>query len=189
METDAKGQLGGLDTTDETRKRFAKESWGWKCGTCGRSNQDIIVESEERAKEVAASQPSTEQKEVEIPQELKMGFKDELGASKKEEDNETAEIAEGFVPTAPVCDNAHTSSSAAPMPEGDVRNRQPRPAQAVPQPTATVPVQPEQRMQQQPPQPVQLHPGDTGVPVWIDRAIVGLVVLLGMLVLKVLFGS
>lgn len=197
METSAAGQLGGLDTTDDTRRRWAKESLGWKCATCGRTNREIMEEAEERSKEVAEAQGGEDKKEVEIPEGLKMGFKDEMVAKSpdeaRQEDRETAEIAEGFVQTAPTVEaTAHTSSSSAQETTGDVRNRQPRPAQGVPQPTPTAP-QPEQRPQQPPPQTpqelLQLRDSDTGVPVWIDRAIVGLVVLLGMLVLKVLFGS
>ncbi|KAL1835910.1 hypothetical protein VTJ49DRAFT_5894 [Mycothermus thermophilus] len=34
METDPKGQLGGVDASEEVRRRLAGESRGWKCGVC-----------------------------------------------------------------------------------------------------------------------------------------------------------
>ena len=95
MITDAKGQVGGYDTTEAVRKRLAAESRSFKCATCGETNEDIIKASEERAKEM-----ETGDEEVEVPEELNLGFKDEMEAKKNkqqaDEDSETAELAEGF---------------------------------------------------------------------------------------------
>ncbi|TVY51210.1 Ubiquitin-conjugating enzyme E2 J1, partial [Lachnellula cervina] len=54
METDAKGQLGGVEMSDRERGRIAKETPAWRCSGCGgRSNGEILAECEEafRAKE------------------------------------------------------------------------------------------------------------------------------------------
>lgn len=188
METDARGQLGGYDTTEAVRRRLASESPWYKCPICGRTNSEIIKESEGLAKEASAAV-----EDVKVPDELKMGFRDEMEASKKEnsteEDKETAELAEGFVQTIsnpPLGDSAGETSTD-PVGRVGLQN-QARPAQSVPQPARTVRSS-GQRAQR------QVNPGEArrvaneGVPVWIDRMIVALVVLLAGLLLKVLFGA
>ncbi|KAJ4309625.1 hypothetical protein N0V84_011408, partial [Fusarium piperis] len=105
METDARGQLGGLETTDAVRQRLAAESSSFKCAACGKTNGEIIKECEERAGEASSSA-----QEVEVPKELNMGWRDEMEAKKKSEnkadDAEAAELAEGFVQTAPIDNSA-----------------------------------------------------------------------------------
>lgn len=180
METDARGQVGGLDTTDAVRRRLAGESHAYRCGACGRSNAEIIKECEE-----AAGEQGGPAKEVEVPSELKMQFRDEMqAAAAKEgegpaEDEESARLAEGFVQTAPVPDTRDTAALPA------------RPGQGVPQPTRTVPLPPQAHAQgfdalnraglQQ-----QARMSNEGVPAWIDRLIVVLGVLLVALLVKVM---
>lgn len=202
METDPKGQLGGLDTSDAVRRRLASESRAWRCPGCGaRTNEDIIRECEEatRAAEAEAGEgegeggPSRKSKEVEVPAELKMGFRDEMekaaaaaaaatgGTAITAEDAESAELAEGFVQTVPRA-NLDTSTTAAAAA---------RPGPTVPQPTRTIPlphaghntgIPPQQALLQQ--RRVFNDGGD--VPRWIDRVIAALVVCLVGMILKVL---
>ncbi|KAK1756916.1 ubiquitin-conjugating enzyme/RWD-like protein [Echria macrotheca] len=190
METDARGQLGGLDTTDAVRRRLAAESHAYRCPACGRTNGEIIRECEEAAREHAAGEGGSGAAavEVEVPSELKMGFRDEMEAAaaaaataaggapppppgEKTEngmDAESAELAEGFVQTAPV------------VAEGTVSLRA-RPVQNVPpQPTRTVP------LPVQPPQLQQARVSNDGVPAWLDRLIMVIAVLLAIMVIKVL---
>lgn len=189
METSAAGQLGGYDTTDEVRKSLAAESPAFKCSMCNKSNREIIKECEERAK---AEGPS---EEVQVPEELNMGFKDEMEAKKKageskDEEEEGAQLAEGFVQTAPLppanANSGAAASTATPIQaaQATVHQRAPRPAQTVPQPTATIPP-PAHQAQAQAAGPRRLEDG--GVPVWIDRLIVALVALLAFLILRVMF--
>lgn len=185
MTTNAKGQLGGLDTTEAVRRRLASESSAFKCAICSRTNGEIIKECEDRAKE--AGEPSDD---VQVPEDLNLGFRDEMEAAKKNGDGKepssaddgaetTAQLAEGFVETVPIAADAGTTSSDT----SAASAARARPAQSVPQPTSTVPTLPPRQQQQQLPQ----RPTDDGIPVWIDRMIVVLVVLLAALVLKVLF--
>lgn len=187
METDARGQLGGLETTDAVRQRLAAESSSFKCAACGKTNGEIIKECEERASEASSSA-----QEVEVPKELNMGWRDEMEAKKKTEnkadeandDAEAAELAEGFVQTAPIAvDNSTpeinnptptrtTAPNPAPVPAG------PAPNAAAPIPRAVAPGTQRQQIR---------RASDDGVPVWLDRTIVVLVVLLVALVLKILF--
>ena len=45
-EQGASGQVGGMEASNEVRKRLAKESRNWTCGVCwdGRSNEEIMTE-------------------------------------------------------------------------------------------------------------------------------------------------
>jgi ubiquitin-conjugating enzyme E2 J1 len=191
METDAQGQLGGLDTPDAVRRRFAKESGSFVCPTCGKSNLAIIQESEERFKD---SSISSEDQEVAVPKELKMGWRDEMekrrpaqatpsrNEARDLEENGVAQLAEGFVQTAPPPVEAHvmnapgaTSSLAAQGATESIRGSVP----AAQQPLRPLPIDTTQ------PRPLE----DDGVPLWLDRAIVGLVLALVAVLLKVLFGA
>lgn len=191
METDPKGQLGGLDTSEAVRKQLATQSRAWKCAGCGgRPNEEIIRECEEAAANLDAEGGGGEgsrkaKEEVEVPAELKLGFRDEMeknntaavaatAATAAATDAESAELAEGFVQTVP---RADLSAGAA------------RPGQTVPQPTRTVPL----------PAPAQQAPlaqqmqrqtmGAGDVPRWIDRVIAALVVCLVGMILKVLLAK
>ncbi|UNI19179.1 E2 ubiquitin-conjugating enzyme [Purpureocillium takamizusanense] len=195
METDARGQLGGLDTTDAVRRRLAHESGSYACSTCGRTNADLIAESEKRAHEHASSASE----EVQVPQELSMGWKDEMQARKdadskatqgpgssatpetrRDDESEGAELAEGFVTTAPPTqrtdENRQTVSPAGPPTQATQVQRAP-----------SVTGQANNLHRRPQLQQILGAPND-GVPLWIDRAIVALVILLGAVLFKVLFG-
>ncbi|GKT50262.1 ubiquitin-conjugating enzyme E2 Z [Colletotrichum spaethianum] len=205
METDPRGQLGGLETSDAVRKRHATASHAFKCSTCAKTNIEIIRECEEAAKANADSSEATT--EVEIPSELKLSYKDELtkaaaGSEEGQEatttaaavavaprteavDTESAELAEGFVRTAPET-NAAVPSTAPASQTSAVSYPPARPGQGIPAPTRTVslPPAPNVSVRQQAPPAARAY--DEGVPLWIDRAIVVLVVLLLAMILKVL---
>lgn len=178
METDPKGQLGGLETPDATRRRLAIESQSFRCSACGKTNGEIIRECAEQA---AANGVVSEDAGAEIPSELKMGWKDEMNGtavmehekpepepeakaepetrtgpeSRAESDGEEARLAEGFVQTAPISGPSapSTSTAAGPPPRAD----------------AAPPVAAPQR------QAVQAN---NGVPAWVDQLIVFILVLL-----------
>ncbi|KAI5302690.1 hypothetical protein KEM56_000449 [Ascosphaera pollenicola] len=42
MKSDAAGQVGGIDASDEVRKNWANKSRSWKCDACGKTNQEIM---------------------------------------------------------------------------------------------------------------------------------------------------
>ena len=216
METDARGQLGGLDTSDQIRRSLAAESRSWRCAVCAHSNEEILRECEERCKELEAENPGEGSgdgagrgKEVEIPAELKMGFRDEMGksegkgkdeesagagadadASSKQDregsDAETAQLAEGFVQTAPLAREAPPPPVPAPAPPSALSAR---PAQGVPAPTAiTTPPRRVDPAGQVDTAGVRRVDPNAGVPPWIDYAIMSLLVLLVAMILKVFGG-
>lgn len=192
METDASGQIGGLNTADAVRRRLATESRAWACPTCAKSNEAILKEVGERCHELEAqaggdgSSRKAPRAEVEVPAELKMAFRDDMEKEKAkaagagaEDDAEAAELAEGFVRTAPVSQEpvaAAPSTSTLPA----------RPAQGVPQPTRTVPLPPStnQAMAQR----ARNVDPNAGVPIWVDYAIIALVGVLVAMLVKILMG-
>jgi len=193
METDAKGQLGGLETSKKEREKMAGFSPNWKCGLCGKSNAEILAETAEEAR-----LKGEEEKPVEVPAELKMAFKDELEKEKDKGSDTEAELAEGFVRTTNVGSDgtADTSSSTTtypaarpgqtvPQPTGTLSHRHPNPTPTTNPPQVTAPATiPPARLQQ-----AQLaHDSREGVPVWIDRAIAAVVLCLVVMVMKVVLG-
>ncbi|KAK7749952.1 hypothetical protein SLS53_000534 [Cytospora paraplurivora] len=219
METDPKGQLGGLATGDDVRRALARESREWRCGGCGgRTNGEIIKESEEEAARSAGAEAGggegsgcSRSGEVEVPAELKLGFRDEMGmekagasssaaaggaaaagggagveaAAQDLEDAESAELAEGFVQTVPRAELDNAASSIA-------ASLGAQPGQTVLQPTRTVPLPNAAHDTAVPGLQAQLRQqqtlNDSGVPKWVDRVIVALAVCLFAMVLKVFLG-
>ncbi|KAH7402927.1 hypothetical protein BKA66DRAFT_436310 [Pyrenochaeta sp. MPI-SDFR-AT-0127] len=76
MDTDAKGQLGGIECSKDARERMAKDSGAWTCAGCAKSNADIMTERETLVKEV--EEKEGKRKEEEIPEELRLAYRDEL---------------------------------------------------------------------------------------------------------------
>lgn len=74
MDVPAKGQVGGIESDDGTRKRLAGESRGWRCGVCGRRNMDILEEQERLAKEDGDHKKEQEK----VPEELTLVYKEDL---------------------------------------------------------------------------------------------------------------
>ncbi|KAI0525435.1 ubiquitin-conjugating enzyme/RWD-like protein [Xylaria bambusicola] len=184
METGASGQIGGLDTSDAVRTRLAASSRSWRCGVCARTNEEIIAECEERCRETGESSKS---KEVEIPAELRMGFRDEMEKAKASTgegatgDAESAELAEGFVQTTPEQpQNAPVAGAAAPQPA--------QPVQGVPTPTPTTRIPLSDPMLVRPAtaqRTIHVDPNG-GVPPWLDYAIMALVMMLVAIILKII---
>ncbi|KAI0100741.1 ubiquitin-conjugating enzyme/RWD-like protein [Nemania sp. FL0031] len=182
METSAGGQIGGLDTSEAVRVALAAASRAWRCPACARSNEDIIAECEARCREAGEDQAKAD--EVEVPAELRMAFRDEMGKGKEKvevgkgegakEDAESAELAEGFVQTVP----ERIQDATTAQPPHTVRPVQGAPARI----PLTDPMGPGAVGVQQP-----IHGDlDGGVPPWLDYAIMSLVMMLVAIILKIL---
>lgn len=167
MDTDAKGQLGGLEAGKEARERMAGEGGAWRCGTCGKTNKEILREREEMAKEL--EEKGGERKEEVVPEELRLAYRDELGTKVEEEragDGTTLKpadvpVASASAPAAPVANTISSPPANAPAP--------------APQPTRTVPAPAVQQIVRQSP--------DRSL-AWIDTCIYGIGAALIFMVLK-----
>lgn len=177
MEGDARGQVGGMEMGKAERERLAGESKTWRCSGCGgRSNEDIL-------KEEGGEVIEGKENKHEVPDELKFGFRDEMGKDEggesKKEVTERPESKDTSVPPG-------ASVPPATMPAG------PSTAVTVPpasssstalQPTRTIPVATTAQT------PVhmapQIHQAQSdGVPAWIDKAIAALVAALAFMVMR-----
>lgn len=148
MDTDAKGQLGGMDAGEAVRRKMARESREWKCGSCGRVNAEVMREQEE----AAAGEEG--RKEDEVPEQLRLAFREDLGKGKVEEKAEgNGAIVEG------------TGAVVTPVPAAPAV-----PQAVLPAATTTIPAPTVQIQQRRAP---AAHQED--IPAWIDKAIIGVV--------------
>lgn len=177
MDSDAKGQVGGMEASEEVRKRLAMNSRSWKCAACQRSNEEVLKEVEDEARANGEEGKARE----EVPEELRLAYREELG--KKEDGKVEANGKPAETPR-----SNHQDHPAAPVVPAAVQP-QSQPAVSTPQiqqgrPPSTPQSQP-QRTQQLPLQQRQREaPQVEGVPPWIDKAIYGILGLLVFLVWK-----
>ena len=190
METDPRGQLGGLDTSDPVRRQLAAQSRSFRCGICGpHTNADIIAQCEEAARSAEAAQSAgagdSGPAEVQVPSELKMGWRDEMekytatAAALRQEHSGAGDAAgqEGG------SGGPGTARLGAPTPDAESSQLAEGFVQTAPVPhSAAVPPRPA-------PAPLEaLQPVAAG-PAWIDQLIMVVGVLLVALVLKVFLST
>jgi ubiquitin-conjugating enzyme E2 J1 len=170
MDTDAKGQLGGIECSRDARERMAKESGAWKCAGCGKSNTEIMQEREEMVKEI--EEKEGKRKDEEVPEELRLAYRDELGQKdgdqEKKVDKGKGKAVESPAEVAPA-DSPSVSVAAAPV----TPTTRPAPVAPMVRPTRTVPAPPLQRVAQRSPDLA-----------WIDTCIYGVVAALLFMVVK-----
>ncbi|KAK0118473.1 hypothetical protein ONS95_012758 [Cadophora gregata] len=201
METDVKGQLGGMECSVTEREKIAKSTPGWKCSVCGKTNGEIMREAAE------AANKEGDVEEVEVPKELSMGYKDEMNekATERKENQKQdaperegisrhpsmteseAALAEGFVATGL---DGTEDPNHGPTPSTSTPAYPPaRPAQTAPRPTGdTMPNPPRAAVAHAYPTQMAQRVSNDGVPVWVDRAIGAITFCLVALFLKVLLG-
>jgi ubiquitin-conjugating enzyme E2 J1 len=169
MDTDAKGQLGGIECSRDARERMAKDSGAWKCAGCAKTNADIMQEREELVKEI--EEKEGKRKDEQVPEELRLAYRDELAKEGQGDDKvdkgkqraveSPAQVASSSLPTGPVADAPATIPA--------------RPTTTVPavRPTGTRPAPPLQHIAPRSPDLA-----------WIDTCIYGVVVALLFMVLR-----
>jgi len=162
MDTSASGQLGGMEASEEVRKRMAGQSGGFMCPACGRTNEEVMRECEE-----AAAEHGGEGKRVEeVPKELQLAYREDLGkGSSNTAQVQTTEKAPG--PASAEVQPAQSTIAAQAT------------SQTV-QPLAPPPSQAQVQAQIQRPRPQQ----GEGIPAWIDKAIYGVIIALIILVAR-----
>lgn len=173
MDTDAKGQVGGLECSADARRKMAEESREWKCAVCGKSNEEILKES-------AAEAGEGERKEEIVPEELRLAYREDLGAEKK--DTPVQEPPAGATPSDAAATSAKGKERAPDTPAVATPSSQPSltptptirlPPATAPPTTVQAPRRPEtvrQALHQQ----VGANTVE-GVPAWVDKALFGLI--------------
>ncbi|KAI9671445.1 MAG: hypothetical protein M1831_004354 [Alyxoria varia] len=164
MDSDAKGQVGGLDTTEGVRKRYAGESPKWKCVSCGKTCEEIMKEREQEIEEMGKGGDVKQTDKDVLPEGLKLGYKDELEGNAKAQ----GEKAKGRGEAQP--ENGHPVSP--PANEKAVGH-----ANTAPTPTATTRAT---RTTRQRPRP-RSHDDTTS---WLDLSIGCITVVLAVLIMK-----
>jgi ubiquitin-conjugating enzyme E2 J1 len=171
MDTDAKGQLGGIECSKEAREKMAKESDVWKCPACAKSNADIMKEREELVQEI--EEKEGERKEEEIPEELRLAYRDELG---EREDAAVVDKGKGKAidtPAPPISSAPESKPAPAPAPPATGSGTSTSLATSRPTRTTQTPA-PQQLVQTSPDRSIAL----------IDTFIYGIVAALLFMVLK-----
>lgn len=178
MDTDAKGQLGGIECSRDARERIAKDSGKWTCSGCGKSNAEIMKEREEAVKETEDTEGK--RKEEEVPEELRLAYRDELGqkdeAAPEKVDKGKGKAIESETQEAPTHSTPSSQLASPAVAAVTVPIVTPvRPVATAPRPTRTVPAPALQQMIPQSP--------DRSL-AWIDTCIWGVVAALLFMVIK-----
>ncbi|OCK85646.1 UBC-like protein [Lepidopterella palustris CBS 459.81] len=162
MDTDAKGQLGGIECNEQARRKMAGESAAWRCAGCGRSNGEIMKEKVEAVKAMEAS--GEKRKEEVVPDELRLAYRDELGKDGAPKTEKELKVVD------PTSTSGSSSQSSRQSPPASNRT-------TAPQPTRTV---------QPPPPPGQqaAQRSPEGSPAWIDHVIYGILAALIFMILR-----
>jgi len=166
METEAKGQVGGVECDEETRRGIAKGTGEWRCGGCGgRSNGEILEGCKVLAEEMGRGRGrrlggGEEEQRVEG---IKIGYRDEI---KKEEEG-GATIAEASSTATMGERDTSTATQSTPPPPNPHPHQHPRPALPILQP--------------QPPLPAPAQETETP---WLDKLILALIAVLIAHVIK-----
>jgi ubiquitin-conjugating enzyme E2 J1 len=133
MDTDAKGQLGGIECAKDARERMARDSAKWQCPSCAKTNAEIIKEREDAVRDLEG-EPHQDEK---LPDELRLAYRDELGSQ-----SEAADKPAGDKPADDkVTDKAVVAEASTSAPRPAPRTQPPpssRVAVAAPRPTRTV---------------------------------------------------
>ncbi len=171
MDTDAKGQLGGIECSKDARERMARDSRKWTCAGCGKSNAEIMKEREEAVQ--AIEEKEGKRKEEEVPEELRLAYRDQLG-QKEQVETESANMDKGKRKAAGSEVHGELSTlqtgSAAPVTIASAPT-----LRSVDRPTRTTTAPPLQQLVQQSP--------DRSL-AWIDTCIYGVVAMLLFMVVK-----
>lgn len=123
MDVPAKGQVGGIESDDATRRRLAGDSRGWRCAACGRGNVEILEEQEKLAKE---AEDGGKREEEKVPEELRLVYKEELKGKGKTEAVDSTPAVETVASSTPAPVPATSSQvTASPPPAPRLATVQP----------------------------------------------------------------
>lgn len=187
MDGNAKGQIGGLDATDEVRRMWAEKSRSWRCEVCtgGKSNEAVLTEWREMCRQKGIS-VDEEGKEV-VPDQLRLHFKKSQPENGEAEPGSQAIVSDASPNTIPATQvttgsKSHTVSTDLPSAEPSSAFASPS---SGPDPSSTVSQRPTPTVVNQPRRAaVQSFQGP-----WLDRAIFGIVIALVLMILRKMTNS
>jgi ubiquitin-conjugating enzyme E2 J1 len=104
------GQVGGMEASKDVRQRMAKSSKQWKCDGCGgKTNEEIMQDWWEVCREKGVDVKEEAGLE-ELPEGLKLGFKDQIG---KDERKGAAEDTQAFLVPSQITAAANSDNPVA----------------------------------------------------------------------------
>ncbi|KAH0369469.1 UBC-like protein, partial [Aureobasidium melanogenum] len=176
MDTDAGGQVGGMSAPDNVRKQLAEKSREYSCAGCGKGALAILEEQEERCKELG----------IEATNEEENPLLGKIGLIEPKKEGSTTEPS---APAPAIQQNGETVSSSSPSPPAVAAAQEvkPTPTTQQSQPPPTQPsfqTQPHSTAQTQQRQPPVQPPATTTTDAWIDKAIIGIVIALVLMILR-----
>ncbi|KAF2773196.1 UBC-like protein [Teratosphaeria nubilosa] len=154
MDTGAGGQVGGMECGEAVRRRLAGQSAAWKCGACGKTNEEVM-----REVEAVVGEAEGEGRKKEVPEELRLAYREDLGKGGGGGEKKVEAKGKKVVPSVEAQGQPAQSSVAAAAVA----------TQAAPTAAPT---------QQQ----VQRPRHEDDVPAWIDKAIYGVLAMLLFLI-------
>ncbi|RKF65660.1 Ubiquitin-conjugating enzyme E2 J1 [Golovinomyces cichoracearum] len=185
METDPKGQLGGMECTNIERENFARESIGWTCNVCKKKNKDILWESQDTHR--GTSLGTDTRKSQEVSTTISKTYQSEL-VLKDEENKKAVEISETkTIGTDEKTKDVLTDSpliSTRPLTYPESSRNSSTMSQT---PNRFPSINLNSRMNQAH-QEIPVRPMNEEPPLWIDRVILTIVICLVAMVMKVLLG-
>ncbi|RKF81673.1 Ubiquitin-conjugating enzyme E2 J1 [Golovinomyces cichoracearum] len=185
METDPKGQLGGMECTNIERENFARESISWTCNVCKKKNKDILWESQDTHRGTGLGTDTRKSQEVSTT--ISKTYQGEL-VLKDEENKKAVEISE----TKTIGTDEKTKDVLTDIPLISTRpltypesSRNSSTMSQTPNrfPSINLNSRINQAHQEIPVRPINEEP-----PLWIDRVILTIVICLVAMVMKVLLG-
>ncbi|KAL1296566.1 hypothetical protein AAFC00_000065 [Neodothiora populina] len=188
MDSDAGGQVGGMSAADSVKRKLAGESKGWKCRACGsQSNEEILRKHEEEVREIlGAESEEREAKRREEEEKLakEMGFAAKSPQQQQDKDSEVVGDPEiGSLASGTSRDKPASAVAQAAVPTTTTTST---PVTQPPSPPASLSMQQQQQQQQrairqqQAQAPAARHSHD----VWLDRAIIGIVVAIVVMLIR-----
>ncbi|KAK6004959.1 hypothetical protein QM012_007738 [Aureobasidium pullulans] len=180
MDTDAGGQVGGMSAPDNVRKQLAEKSREYSCAGCGKGALAILEEQEMRCKALGIEATNEEENpllgKIGLIEPKKEGTTIESSAPASTLP-QTGEIAPSSPPSPP---KVAAAQEVRPTPT----TQQSQPPQSQPSSQRRTPLQPHSTTQTQQPRPPNQPPATTTTDAWIDKAIIGIVIALVLMILR-----
>lgn len=175
MGAESKGQVGGMEGSEAVRREFARESRGWVCRECGGSNEEVMRGWWEVCRERGV--------EVDIEGGEVVGEKEgkkegEEGGGEKDGGQTEAVLDEpSTTPATPASTSTVSPVPVPPVPSGPSST----PAVVAPAPSTQSNICPRPPMAARSAAATQTEPANSP---WLDRAIIGIVFALIILITK-----
>ncbi|KAL5355826.1 ubiquitin-conjugating enzyme/RWD-like protein [Aspergillus floccosus] len=164
MDGDARGQVGGLDVGDEVRREYARTSRGWRCEVCERSNEEILEEW----------------REVYVDAGVDVASGDTEGESVKEKEGDGRRAEDTLESEQTRAQDVQDTPAQDPVHPPERKEQQDVPTR----PTPTIPAPQTVNPEPAPPQHQFVGARETSDGPWLDRAIIGVLVALVIMILR-----